>query len=161
VRLHVQNSGPLELSVEVDTFKKPSHKFHPRPDSLLHLPNEEHILGDLKFSTKGTKREVFGMPIPGILITADIQKASYNQEYLAKVAKRQRHSFVSKKRKPISTLRSMDESVVKDVPTKESQVDDEDADVQRALEESMKSMYDVPRGPLPPVVIREPESGRL
>nr|GFA33976.1 hypothetical protein [Tanacetum cinerariifolium] len=28
----------------------------------------------------------------------------------------------------------------------------------RALEESLKSMYDVPRGPLPPVVIREPES---
>nr|GEZ49440.1 hypothetical protein [Tanacetum cinerariifolium] len=28
----------------------------------------------------------------------------------------------------------------------------------RALEESLKSIYDAPRGPLPPVVIREPES---
>nr|GFD23066.1 hypothetical protein [Tanacetum cinerariifolium] len=37
-------------------------------------------------------------------------------------------------------------------------VDDEEADLQRALEKIMKSMYDVPRGPLPPVVIREPES---
>nr|GEU51931.1 hypothetical protein [Tanacetum cinerariifolium] len=37
---------------------------------------------------------------------------------------------------------------------------DEEADVHRALEESLKSMYDVPRGPLLPVVIREPESGK-
>nr|GFC95318.1 hypothetical protein [Tanacetum cinerariifolium] len=55
---------------------------------------------------KGTKREVFGMPTPGSLITADIQAAS------------------------------------------------------TALEESMKTAYALPRGPLPPVVIREPESGK-
>nr|GEY96539.1 E-beta-farnesene synthase [Tanacetum cinerariifolium] len=211
------------------------HKFHPRPDSSLHFPNEEPVLGYLKFSAKGTKREVFGMPIPGSLITADIQKASYYQEYLAKVAKHQRYlasetgsdpdspapkptktarrpkpttpkahprplvskpvsstqpepksapaktqgrkrklttkisdkpskamksicGLVSKKRKPLSSLRSVDETVAEDVPEKEPQVDDEEADVQRALEESMKSMYDVPRGPLPPVVIKEPES---
>nr|GEZ29232.1 hypothetical protein [Tanacetum cinerariifolium] len=66
--------------------------------------------------------------------------------------------LVSKKHKPISTLRSVDESVVEDVPKKEQQVDDDEADVQRALEESLKSMYDVPRGPFPLVVIREPES---
>nr|GEV86485.1 copia protein [Tanacetum cinerariifolium] len=66
------------------------HKFHPRPDSPLHLPNEEPVLGYLKFSTKGTKREVFRMPIPGSLITAEIQKASYYLEYLAKVAQHQR-----------------------------------------------------------------------
>nr|GEZ15096.1 hypothetical protein [Tanacetum cinerariifolium] len=56
-----------------------THKFHPRPDSPLHLPNE------------GTKREVFGIPIPGSLITEDIQEASYYQEYLEKVAKHQRY----------------------------------------------------------------------
>ncbi|GKC85471.1 hypothetical protein Tco_1141188, partial [Tanacetum coccineum] len=48
------------------------HKFDPRPDSPLHLPYEEYVLGYLKFSAKGTKREVFGMPIPNELITADI-----------------------------------------------------------------------------------------
>nr|GEU29247.1 hypothetical protein [Tanacetum cinerariifolium] len=210
------------------------HKFHPRLDSLLHFPNKEHVLGYLKFSAKGTKREVFGMPIPGSLIITDIHEASYYQEYLAKVAKHQRylanetgsdpdstapkltktarkpkptapkahprpsvskpvsstqpepksapaktqgkkrkltaeisdkpsqaiksrHGFVSKKRKPITTLKSVDESVAEDVPAKEPRVDDEEVDVQRALEESMKSMYDVPQGPLPPVVIREPE----
>nr|GFD06498.1 hypothetical protein [Tanacetum cinerariifolium] len=75
-------------------------------------------------------------------------------------ATKSRHGFVSKKRKPISTLRSVDESVAKDVPEKEPQVGDEDADMQKALEESIKIMYDVPRGLLPPVVIREPEPGK-
>nr|GEY78749.1 retrovirus-related Pol polyprotein from transposon TNT 1-94 [Tanacetum cinerariifolium] len=37
------------------------HKFHPKPESPLHLPYEEYVLGYLKFSAKGTKREVFGM----------------------------------------------------------------------------------------------------
>nr|GEV40504.1 hypothetical protein [Tanacetum cinerariifolium] len=43
--------------------------------------------GYLKFSAKGTKREVFGMPIPGSLNTADLREASYYQEYLANVVK--------------------------------------------------------------------------
>ncbi|GJW11860.1 hypothetical protein Tco_1577687 [Tanacetum coccineum] len=67
------------------------HKFHPRPESPLHLPTEEPILGYLKFSAKGTKREVFGMPIPNELITDDIRGADYYDAYLKKVAKHQRY----------------------------------------------------------------------
>nr|GEX79079.1 hypothetical protein [Tanacetum cinerariifolium] len=33
------------------------HKFHPRLDSPLHLPDDEPVLGYLKFSAKGTKRD--------------------------------------------------------------------------------------------------------
>nr|GEW44672.1 hypothetical protein [Tanacetum cinerariifolium] len=169
------------------------HKFHPRPDSSLHLPNEEHVLGYIKFSAKGTKREVFGMPIPSNLITADIQGEPYYQEYLEKVAKHQRYlaseqgsdpdspvlkpAKATKKSKPsapkkIQTELSnkttqahqlskvVDESVVEGIPEKEARVDNEEADVQKALEESLKSIYDAPWGPLPPMVIREPESGK-
>nr|GEX67895.1 uncharacterized mitochondrial protein AtMg00810-like [Tanacetum cinerariifolium] len=201
----------LCLTGKTSGFERPrQHKFHPRPDSPLHLPNEEPVPGYLKFSAKGIKREVFGMPIPGSLITADIQEASYYQEYLAKVVKHQKYlageiggdpdspapkptktarkpkpttqgkkrkltteisdkpskaiksrpGLVSKKHKPLSSLRSVDKTVAEDVPENEPHVDDEEADVQRALEESMKSMYDVPRGLLPPVVIRKPESGK-
>nr|GEU30857.1 histone deacetylase 14 [Tanacetum cinerariifolium] len=46
--------------------------------------------GYLKFSAKGTKREVFGMPIPDSHINAYFQKASYNQEYLENVTKHRR-----------------------------------------------------------------------
>nr|GEU66342.1 ACT domain-containing protein ACR9-like [Tanacetum cinerariifolium] len=211
------------------------HKFHLRPDSPLHLPNEEHVLGYLKFSAKGTKREVFGMPIPDNLVTADIQGEPYYKEYPDKVANHQRYlagekgsdpdspapkpakatkkskpsapkadlrppvtkpassqqlepkpaqaksrgkkrklvtetydkpspakrskpGFVTKRRKPTSSLRSVGESVDEGIPEKEPRFDDEEAEVQRALEESLKSVYNAPRGPLPPVVIREPES---
>nr|GEU66115.1 hypothetical protein [Tanacetum cinerariifolium] len=187
-------------------FERPraprKHKFHPRPDSLLHFPNKEPVLGYLKFSAKGTKREVFGMPIPGNLIIADIQGEPYYQEYLEKVAKHQRYlageqgsdpnshapkpakatkkskssapkadlrpppsparrskpGLVTKRHKPTSSLRSVDESVAEGIPEKEPRFDDVEADVQRALEESLKSIYDASRGLLPPVVIKESES---
>ncbi|GKA62250.1 hypothetical protein Tco_0761769 [Tanacetum coccineum] len=67
------------------------HKFHSRPESPHHLPTEEPILGYLKFSAKGTKREVFGMPIPNELITDDIRGAAYYDAYLKKVAKHHRY----------------------------------------------------------------------
>ncbi|GJR16778.1 monodehydroascorbate reductase [Tanacetum coccineum] len=65
------------------------HKFYPRPDSPLNLPYKEYVLGYLKFSAKGTKREVFGMPIPNDLITDDFRGEQYYNEYLEKVAKHQ------------------------------------------------------------------------
>ncbi|GKB18247.1 hypothetical protein Tco_0852170 [Tanacetum coccineum] len=67
------------------------HKFHPRPDSPLHLPYEEYVLGYLKFSAKGTKREVFGMPILNDLITDDIRGEQFYNVYWEKVVKHQRY----------------------------------------------------------------------
>nr|GFB86611.1 hypothetical protein [Tanacetum cinerariifolium] len=72
------------------------HKFHPRPNSPLHLPYEEYILGYLKFSNKGTKREVFGMPIPNELITADIRATPVTKLVAAKASE----STVSQQPKP-------------------------------------------------------------
>nr|GEV21273.1 retrovirus-related Pol polyprotein from transposon TNT 1-94 [Tanacetum cinerariifolium] len=177
------------------------HKFHPRLDSPLHLPNEEPVLGYLKFSAKGTKKEVFGMPIPGsdqdspapkpikparkpkstapmapprpsvstpvtsaqpapTLALAKPQekkrkKATKTSDKPLK-AKKSKYGFVGKKR----SLKSVAASVTEDVPAMEPQVTAEDVDLQKALEESMKTMYALPRGSLPPVVIREPESGK-
>ncbi|GJX20514.1 retrovirus-related pol polyprotein from transposon TNT 1-94 [Tanacetum coccineum] len=54
-------------------YLQSKHKFHPRLGSPLHLPNKETVLGYLKFSAKGTKWEVFGMPNPNDLITNDIR----------------------------------------------------------------------------------------
>ncbi|GKB80578.1 retrovirus-related pol polyprotein from transposon TNT 1-94 [Tanacetum coccineum] len=53
------------------------HNFHPRPESPLHLPTEEPVLGHLKFSAKGSKQEVFGMTIPNKLINNVIRGANY------------------------------------------------------------------------------------
>nr|GFD17934.1 hypothetical protein [Tanacetum cinerariifolium] len=62
--------------------------------------------------------------------------------------------------KPICSLRSVDESVAEGILEKKPRVNDEEADVQRALEESLKSIYNVPWCPLPLVGIRELESGK-
>nr|GEU81066.1 retrovirus-related Pol polyprotein from transposon TNT 1-94 [Tanacetum cinerariifolium] len=75
-------------------------------------------------------------------------------------ARRSNPGLVTKRRKPTSSLRLVDKSVDEGIPEKEPTIDNEEADIQRAVEESQKSVYDVPRGPLSPVVIREPESGK-
>nr|GEU34887.1 monodehydroascorbate reductase [Tanacetum cinerariifolium] len=106
----------LCLTGKTSGFERPraprKHRFHPRLDSPLHLSNEEPVLGYLKFSAKGTKSEVFGMPIPDSLITADIQQATYYREYQAKAtettdkpakAKRIKHSISCKTRQPRSS----------------------------------------------------------
>nr|GFC89313.1 hypothetical protein [Tanacetum cinerariifolium] len=73
-------------------------------------------------------------------------------------AKKFKYSVVHKVRKPRSSLKSVAASEAEDVPAMEPQVAAKDADLQKALEESMKTAYDAPWGPLLPVVIREPES---
>nr|GEU49713.1 retrovirus-related Pol polyprotein from transposon TNT 1-94 [Tanacetum cinerariifolium] len=210
----------LMLSSTLPTIK---HKFYPRPDSPLHFPYEEYILRYLKFSAKGTKWEVFGMPISNELITVDIQGEQYYNEYLEKVAKHQRYlagkegsdpdspvpkpvkaakkskpsapkadlrppvtkpalsqqpkpkpapaksqekkrklvmetsdkpspvkrsklGLVTKRCKLTKSLRSVDESVDEGIPEKEPRLDDEEADIQRAVEERLKSVHDAPRG---------------
>ncbi|GJX17507.1 retrovirus-related pol polyprotein from transposon TNT 1-94 [Tanacetum coccineum] len=169
-------------------YLQSKHKFCPRPGSLLHLPNEEPVLGYLKFSAKGTKREVFGMPIPNDLITDDIRDEHYYNAYLEKVAKHQRYlageeekkrklvtetsevqslakrskaGKVVKKRTKKSSLQLVDEFVDEGVPENEPRIGDEEADLQKAVEESLKEVHSARQGPLPPVVIREPESGKF
>ncbi|GJY32497.1 hypothetical protein Tco_0416966, partial [Tanacetum coccineum] len=207
------------------------HKFHPRPESPLHLPTEEPILGYLKFSAKGTKREVFGMPIPNELITDDIRGADYYGAYLHKVAKHQRYLAVeevtdpdspapkpakstkpkvTKQAKPVTpkaatkkpqpaptkprekkrkqaketteatppakrakagkvakkrTLKRsqqlVDEFVDEGIPLTEPGFGDLEADTQRAIVESLKDAHGAPRGPLPPVVFRETDTGKF
>nr|GEW42748.1 ATPase, F1 complex alpha/beta subunit, N-terminal domain-containing protein [Tanacetum cinerariifolium] len=76
-------------------------------------------------------------------------------------AKRSKPGLVTKRRKPTSYLKSVDKSVGEGIPEKEPRFDYEEADIQRVVEESLKSLHDAPRGPLPPMVIREPDSRKF
>nr|GEZ94846.1 E-beta-farnesene synthase [Tanacetum cinerariifolium] len=161
------------------------HKFHPRPDSSLHLPNEESVLGYLKFSAKGTKREVFGMPIPGSLITAEIQEASYYREYLAKVAQHQRYLASETgvirsllHQSPLSPPGSPRQQYPRHLQDLQSLLQLHQHNLhphqlqpnhrKRSASRPQKHLTSLPKrrnpnmawGPLPPVVIREPESGK-
>ncbi|GJU95554.1 hypothetical protein Tco_1320310, partial [Tanacetum coccineum] len=161
-------------------------------------------------SAKGTKREVFGMPIPNELITDDIQGADYYDAYLKKVAKHQRYlagekvsdpdspapkpakstkpkttkpkekkrkqaketteatppakrakaGKVAKKRTLKKSQQLVDEFVDEGIPLTEPGFGDLEADTQRAIEESLKDAHGAHRGPLPPVVFRETDTGK-
>ncbi|GJV26010.1 hypothetical protein Tco_1378705 [Tanacetum coccineum] len=211
------------------------HNFHPRPESPLHLPTEEPVLGNLKFSAKGTKREVFGMTIPNELINDVIRGADYYDAYLKKVAKHQRYlagEEVSdpdssapkpakpakqtkpkptkqskptepkatskkpkpepakpqeKKRKPVSesskapplakrakagkvvkkrivksSKQLVDEFIDEGVPAAKPRLEDtEEAILQKVLKVSLTDAYPTQKGPLPSVVFRETDTGKL
>ncbi|GJZ10337.1 retrovirus-related pol polyprotein from transposon TNT 1-94 [Tanacetum coccineum] len=77
------------------------------------------------------------------------------------LAKRSKADMVAKKRTKKSSPRLVDEFVDEGVPENEPRIGDEEADLQKALEESLKDVHSVRQGPLPPVVIREPESGKF
>nr|GEZ59225.1 hypothetical protein [Tanacetum cinerariifolium] len=156
------------------------HKFHPRPDSPLHLPNEEPVLGYLKKSsglacidahqarqesqvnsTQGTSK-TFSLYSGYISITCThfstgqtaSKKAQAGPETSDKPpkAKKSKYGWVSKKR----TLKNVATSEAEDVSIMEPQVTAEDAELQKVMEESIKTAYAAaPRGSLPPVVIRE------
>ncbi|GJX75425.1 retrovirus-related pol polyprotein from transposon TNT 1-94 [Tanacetum coccineum] len=65
------------------------HNIHPRTGSPLHYLHDENVLNTLRFVRKDG-REIFGMPIPDILLTDEIKGAPYYSEYQEQVAKYQR-----------------------------------------------------------------------
>ncbi|GKD75986.1 hypothetical protein Tco_1334268, partial [Tanacetum coccineum] len=89
-----------------------------QPESPLHLPTEEPVLGNIKFSGKGTKREVFGMTIPNELINDVIRGADYYDAYLEKVAKHQRYLAGEEVSDPDSLTKPAKQTKLK--PTKQS-----------------------------------------
>nr|GEU86350.1 hypothetical protein [Tanacetum cinerariifolium] len=77
------------------------------------------------------------------------------------LAKRSKPGLATKPHKPTSSLRLVDEFVDECILEKEPRFNDEEADIQRAVEESLNSVHDAPRGSLLPVVIRKPDSGKF
>nr|GFB18480.1 E-beta-farnesene synthase [Tanacetum cinerariifolium] len=77
-----------------EEFTQSIHYFvEDKKNLALHTQGKKkaHPIVIPSISNKGTKREVFGMPIPNELITADIRGEQYYKEYLEKVAKHQRY----------------------------------------------------------------------
>ncbi|GJW32714.1 retrovirus-related pol polyprotein from transposon TNT 1-94 [Tanacetum coccineum] len=71
-------------------------------------------------------------------------------------AKRSKAGLVGKRRKAKSPLSLIDEPSDEGVPVEEPAHDDEEADIQRALELSLKEQGEQTQGPAHPVVLREP-----
>ncbi|GKA40608.1 retrovirus-related pol polyprotein from transposon TNT 1-94 [Tanacetum coccineum] len=107
-------------------------------------------------------------PIPKPAPTQPSQAVSEKKRKLVKEtpdepspAKRSKGGLVTKKRKPKSPLKLVDEPCNEGVPVEEPVHNEEDADLERALELSLMEQGAQTQGPARPVVIREPESGRI
>ncbi|GKC74204.1 hypothetical protein Tco_1120087 [Tanacetum coccineum] len=68
---------------------------------------------------------------------------------------------VIKKQTQKSSLQLVDEFVDEGVLVNEPRFGDEEANMQKVVEESLKDVHVAHQGPLPPVVIREPESRKF
>ncbi|GJV42478.1 hypothetical protein Tco_1420918 [Tanacetum coccineum] len=69
-------------------YLKTKHNIHPRTNSPLHYSHDEIVLGTLRSVGKDC-REIFGMSVPDALLTDEIKRAPYYEEYLDHVAKYQ------------------------------------------------------------------------
>ncbi|GJU32699.1 retrovirus-related pol polyprotein from transposon TNT 1-94 [Tanacetum coccineum] len=156
---------------------KNKHNIHPRPGSALHYSHEENILNILRYVGKDG-REIFddkspepASSQPPKLTPTPTESSKKDQGKKRKLvmestdapspAKRSKVGKVTKKRMPKSSLQLVDEVVDEGVPEKEPAHDDEEANLQRALELSIKEQGERTQGPARPVVIREPDSGRI
>ncbi|GKB53292.1 retrovirus-related pol polyprotein from transposon TNT 1-94 [Tanacetum coccineum] len=75
--------------------------------------------------------------------------------------KRSKAGLIGKRRKAKSQLRLIDEPSDEGVPVEEPVHDDEEADLQRDLELSLKDQRERTQGPARPVVLREPDSDKF
>ncbi|GJW55382.1 retrovirus-related pol polyprotein from transposon TNT 1-94 [Tanacetum coccineum] len=136
------------------------HNIHPRTSLPLHYSHEESILNTLRFIGKDG-RAIFGMPIPDALLTDEIKGAPYYGDYQEHVANKKIKGWTSgKRRKPKSPLKLVDQPSDEGVPVEELTHTDEESDLQRALELSLKEQAERTQGPARPVVLREPDSGK-
>ncbi|GJX75066.1 retrovirus-related pol polyprotein from transposon TNT 1-94 [Tanacetum coccineum] len=138
---------------------KTKHNIHPRTGSTLHYSHEENVLNILRYVRKDG-REIFSMPIPDALLTDTIKRAPYYDVYLEHVAeyqhqgkkhklvketsdapspaKRSKASKVTKKRMTKSPLKLVDEPSEEGVLVEEPAYNEEEANLQWALELSLK-----------------------
>ncbi|GJX95150.1 hypothetical protein Tco_0349736 [Tanacetum coccineum] len=136
-----------------------TYKFHPRPGSPLHLPNEESVLevsdpdSPAPKPANATKPKATKQSKPLAPKAAPVTKPA-----AAKAPK----TTASRPPKPTPTTTEPSKKYQNEgVPVNEPSFGDEEADLQKVVEESLKDVHDAHQGPLPPVVIREPESGKF
>nr|GEY04155.1 retrovirus-related Pol polyprotein from transposon TNT 1-94 [Tanacetum cinerariifolium] len=108
-------------------------------------------------------RKIFGMSIPDALFTDEIKRAPYyavpkkKQKVVKKIldepspAKRSKGGLVGKIRKPRSPLKLVDEPSAEDVSVEEPAYNEEEANLQRALELSLKEQAERTQGPARPM----------
>ncbi|GKB81113.1 hypothetical protein Tco_0948008 [Tanacetum coccineum] len=161
------------------------HNFHPRPESPLHLLTEEHVLGEevsdldspapkpakpakqtkpkpTKQSKPTEPKAASKKPKPAPTKPQEKKRKPVSKSSEAPpLAKRAMAGKVVKKRTLKSSKQLVDEFIVEGVPAAKHRLEDtKEAILQKVLEESLTDAYPTQRGPLPPVVFRETDTGK-
>ncbi|GJV90627.1 retrovirus-related pol polyprotein from transposon TNT 1-94 [Tanacetum coccineum] len=134
-------SGYLEHVAEYQRYLDEEHDKVEKEEAAIESPK----------ATKVTKPKAAKVTKPAVKETPDEPSP----------AKRSKGGLVGKRRKPKSPLRLVDEPSDEGVPVEEPAYNEEEANIQRALELSLQDQGERTQGPARPVVIREPDSGRL
>ncbi|GKD99970.1 retrovirus-related pol polyprotein from transposon TNT 1-94 [Tanacetum coccineum] len=156
------------------------HNIHPRTGSPLHYSHDENVLNTLRFmgkdergkakeggatesskTTKVTKPKAAKVTKPAGDQAPKKRKLVKETSNDTLPAKRSKAGLVGKRRKAKSPLRLIDELSDEGVLVEEPAPDDEEADIQRALELSLKEQGERTQGPAHPVVLREPVSEKF
>nr|GEX43029.1 hypothetical protein [Tanacetum cinerariifolium] len=167
-KFHPRHDSPLHLPKEEPvlgylkfsakgTKRERKHRFHPRPDSPHHLSNEEPVLGYLKFGAKGG---VQNPPAPKPTQPARKPKAPTRPSISIPVASIQPAPTSAPAKSQENKRKQATETT--DKPAKAKRIKRSISRKTRQPRSSPKSMgaSKAEEGPLPPVVIREPESGK-
>ncbi|GJX88705.1 hypothetical protein Tco_0340719 [Tanacetum coccineum] len=125
-------------------YLQSKHNFDSRPGSPLHLPNEEPVLGYLKYLA-GEEISDPDSPAPKPAKATKPKAAKQSKPLAPKPAPQTKKS----------SLQLVDDFVDEGVPENEPRVGDEEADQQKAVEESLKEFYSARQGPLPPVTSKK------
>ncbi|GJV91545.1 retrovirus-related pol polyprotein from transposon TNT 1-94 [Tanacetum coccineum] len=112
------------------------HNIHPRTGSPLHHSHDESILNTLRF-VRNDGREIFAPTQPSKAVLEKKRKLVKETPDEPSPAKRSKGRLVTKKRKPKSPLKLVDEPSNEGVSVEEPVYNEEDADLERALELSL------------------------
>nr|GEX22962.1 hypothetical protein [Tanacetum cinerariifolium] len=134
---------------------KTKHNIHPKSGSPLHYSRDESILNTLRYVGKDDAEH--GKAAEGG--ATESSKATKETPDESSPAKRSKGGRVRKTRKPMSSLKLVDEPGAANVLVKEPAYNKEEANLQRDLELSLKEQAERTQGPARLVVIREPDSG--
>ncbi|GJZ50071.1 hypothetical protein Tco_0604261 [Tanacetum coccineum] len=165
---------------------KNKHNIHPRTGLALHYLHEENILNILRYVRKDG-REIFGMPIPDALLTDAIKSAPYYSIYLENVTEYQRYLNEEHDKADDKSLEPASSQLPKPTPTPTESSKKDQGKKRKLVMESTDAPSPAKRskvgkvtkklmpktslqlvdevvnegGPARPVVIREPDSGRI
>ncbi|GKE15487.1 retrovirus-related pol polyprotein from transposon TNT 1-94 [Tanacetum coccineum] len=151
------------------------HNIHPTTDSPLYYSQDENVLNTLRFvgkdkeggATESSKATKVTKPKAAKVTKPAGDSAPKKRKLVEETlddplpTKRSKAGLVGKRRKAKSQLKLIDEPSDEGVPVEEPVHDDEEADLQRDLELSLKDQGERTQGPARPVVLREPDSDKF